>query len=1085
LLGPLALALLTLFQLSVLNYGRLPLNYDTNYHLMKKINDQSQEVANLAALLEQLCLSTVSLKEIAPKVPQIDLLPFLDIVKNGANNYVIIDVRSQREFSETPIPYAINIPILTDKERHDVGLIYSKVSKAKAINYAYHLATLKESDFLKQVARSSDNGKKKIIVFCWRGGGRSRYSTNLLQKNNFDAIQLAGGQKEFRRLVHHYMYETKFKIISLSGKTGCGKSEILEYLEENHPTFPVLHIERAAGHASSVFGEVRFKLKGIAMPINQQMFETNLFLQILPFKDRLPVFLSEKESKRIGKFSIPPAIFDALEEEHHILLECPLALRLARLEKEYFKNQEATAQVREQISYIAKRLGPARTNMLYAFIDNGEYQKFLDDMMVNYYDLNYKKTVKSPMATVDHLNTQKAVEQIMNVIKKQDDKYLWLEEVLSEDSISWVKEKNQTTLKPLTSHPEFAKLESDILKILESKEKIPYVYMNGEYLYNTWYDDEHTQGLLRRTTLEEYKKNNSNWETVIDFDQLSNIEKIKWVPKGFTISPNQKRALIYMSPGGCDANIIREFDLTKLQFVPDGLVLPKSKGSAVWLDDDTILISRDFGEGTLTASGYPRTIRRWKRNSTLSSAKTVFEISKNDTFAFQRSFYLPNNPEHKIILMRNIDFYHSEFFLFNEETSKTEQIDLPQMCDYLGHTLTSLFVTIKENWREFCQGDLLHYDFQTKTIELILRPAKNSSIHTTAISKNGIFVIINENIKGNLYFYTKSSSAWQSHHLKLPSEGSLEALTTDATNDNFFVMYSSFNTPPSYYFGTGVETFSVVKIQPAFFDYKNIEVHQYFVKSFDDTAIPYFLVHKKGLVFNGNTPTILYGYGGFEVSLCPEFSNVEGIAWLEKGGVYVLANIRGGGEYGPTWHQCALKENRYKTYEDFFAIAQDLFAKKITSPRHLGAWGGSNGGLLMGVCYTQRPDLFAAINCAVPLLDMRRYHKLLAGHSWIAEYGNPDDEKDGEYIRKISPYHCVEKDLPPNKKYPTIFLNTSTKDDRVHPGHARKFAAKLEELHHQFYYYENIDGGHAGHANLKQLAFKHALDYIFFWKELT
>ena len=366
-------------------------------------------------------------------------------------------------------------------------------------------------------------------------------------------------------------------------------------------------------------------------------------------------------------------------------------------------------------------------------------------------------------------------------------------------------------------------------------------------------------------------------------------------------------------------------------------------------------------------------------------------------------------------------------------------------------------------------------------MDLIFRPKKNSSVYSGKILKDGLLLIVDTDVKGNLLFLKKDNNSWVSERIDLPVNGSIDMLVGNSKSNDFFVAYDSFNTPVSYYYGNKNKIVSVVKKQPTYFNFENIEVHQHFVKSPDGTSVPYFLVHSKDMKLDGKNPTILYGYGGFEISLKAHFNNILGKAWLDKGGVYVLANIRGGGEYGPSWHQSALKENRQRAYDDFFAVAEDLITRKITSPAHLGAQGGSNGGLLMGVCYTQRPDLFKAINCGVPLLDMRRYHKLLAGYSWIAEYGNPDDEVDGAFIRDLSPYHKIND---AQKNYPVIFLHTSTKDDRVHPGHARKFAAKLEEHGFDYHYHENIDGGHAGASNLLELAFMKALDYAFFWKYL-
>ncbi len=658
------------------------------------------------------------------------------------------------------------------------------------------------------------------------------------------------------------------------------------------------------------------------------------------------------------------------------------------------------------------------------------------------------------------------------------DQYLWLEDVLSEKSLSWVKNENAETIKKLTSWNDFKEVSSKIQKSLETKDKIPMIrFMSGNYVYNLWTDEVHLQGIFRRATTLEFGKSDCSWELLIDFDLESKKDNQKWVFHHFDLSPNEKKALISMSPGGTDADIIREFCLETKTFLSDGFKLELSKGQATWLNENELLVMRVFGEDSVTSCGYPRTLRSWKRGTELSLAPVLFEIPKEESFLFTESRHFKELS--RIIVHRRIDFYSGEIFLL--ESNLLKKINLPKKIDNYGMTESHFYFQLQENWQNFKIGDIIAYYFEYEKSELIFRPELNSSVYSGGVTKNGIQLIVDRDVKSELYYVTKKNNEWSSEKINLPSNGSLDSLVTSSSSDDFYVAYDSYNYPVTYFHGSKTSKPVGIKTQPSFFKHDEIEVHQHFTKSLDGTRIPYFLVHKKGLELNSKNPTILYGYGGFEISLKPHFSNALGIGWLERGGVYVLSNIRGGGEYGPAWHQCALKHNRERTYQDFFAIAEDLFAKKITSPAHLGAKGGSNGGLLMGVCYTKRPDLFKAIDCGVPLLDMQRYHKLLAGHSWIAEYGNPDDEKDGEYIRNLSPYHRIDQD---QKNYPVMYLNTSTKDDRVHPGHARKFAAKLKEYKLPFYYYENIDGGHAGAANMTELANNQTFVYSFFWEHL-
>lgn len=659
-----------------------------------------------------------------------------------------------------------------------------------------------------------------------------------------------------------------------------------------------------------------------------------------------------------------------------------------------------------------------------------------------------------------------------------EDKYLWLEEVLSDESLAWARTRNKKTIEMFEAEEWFNEDVKALQTILASKEKIPFVYMIDDgFAYNFWTDEKNIQGLLRRTTIESYKKTEPDWDTILDLDALSKTENQKWVFQGFDISPNKKRILFFLSPGGTDANVIREFDLSTRSFVKDGFELPVAKGSADWLSDDELFVSRDFGPDTVTNSGYARLIKRWKRGEPLANAQTIFEISKENNGTAMSTYH--ENGKASFVATKHIDFYTTEYFKY--DGAQFKQLNIPKKIEGLGGNLDGFFASLSQTWENFLIGDIVYYSYSTEKFELVYRPDKNSSVYSFKVIKDGALLIIDTDVKGNFYFLKKDNGVWSSERIDLPANGSIDLLAASPHANDFFVSFDSFNTPVSYFYGNKNKVESIVKRQPGYFDFENIEVHQHFTKSPDGTMVPYFLVHKKGMTLDSKNPTILYGYGGFEISLKAHFNNVLGKAWLDKGGVYVLSNIRGGGEYGPLWHQSALKGNRQRAYDDFYAIAEDLFAKKITSPAHLGAQGGSNGGLLMGVCYTQRPDLFAAINCGVPLLDMHRYHKLLAGYSWIAEYGNPDDEVDGAFIRKLSPYHKINN---AETNYPMMFLNTSTKDDRVHPGHARKFAAKLEEYGFDYIYHENIDGGHAGASNLKEVAFMRAMDYAFFWKYL-
>lgn len=670
-------------------------------------------------------------------------------------------------------------------------------------------------------------------------------------------------------------------------------------------------------------------------------------------------------------------------------------------------------------------------------------------------------------------------------MKENQDDYQWLEEVEDKKSLEWVSAISDKSTAKIKEHPLFSQIESKALEIYSNKDKISFVWIEEDFVLNLWTDEKNTQGLLRRANLKDYVSESlADWETILDLDLLSAKEKEEWVFHGIEFNDDYSRALVSISRGGSDADEIREFCMVSKEFIPDGFFLPESKGHAHYVTKDTLSVFRIFDNESKTNAGYARTVRLWQRGENLNDAKIIFEGEVQDTSVGSSLKKDTQHDEKYLFLRRGLDFYNNHEFLLDLNTLKIEKLKLPDMCDTYDVLGREIITYLRQDWDKFLSGDLISYNLETKKSYLIFRPSPNQSIDTIRCSQDGIYIILNEDVTGALYKFSKNSdtSSWKQAKLYLPANGSLSSLTTSLTSKDFFICYTSFNSPTTYYYGHDLQIVKILKVSTSFFNHEDIEVKQHFVKSLDGTRIPYFLVHKKSLEFNSKNPTILYGYGGFEVSLTPSFNNALGASWLSKGGVYVLSNIRGGGEYGPKWHQCALKENRHLAYEDFFAIAEDLFTRKITSPEHLGAMGGSNGGLLMGVCYTQRPDLFKAINCQVPLLDMHRYHKLLAGASWVAEYGNPDDEIDGAYIRDLSPYHRIQKN--PEIKYPVMYLNTSTKDDRVHPAHARKFCAKLLEYGHEVYYYENMQGGHAGASNFKQSAFNHAMSMCFFWSTL-
>jgi prolyl oligopeptidase len=674
--------------------------------------------------------------------------------------------------------------------------------------------------------------------------------------------------------------------------------------------------------------------------------------------------------------------------------------------------------------------------------------------------------------------------------QEADDPYRWLEEVTGEKPLAWVKEQNARSSAELSKLPEFTTIQDRLLKILDSNDRIPFVSKNGELYYNFWRDAQHKRGLWRRTTLEEYKKPEPKWETVLDLDALAEQEKENWVWGGATmVRPTFDRCLISLSRGGADADVVREFDPIKKEFVKDGFTLPEAKSRVSWKDKDTVFVATDFGPGSLTKSGYPRIVKEWKRGTPLSYATVVFEGKPEDISVganrttekgFEREF-----------VVRGITFYTRE--MFQRQDGKLTKIDVPDDATNVRVVRDLLTVTLRTpltvGGKTYPAGALIVADYEAfmkgeRKFEMLFEPTDRITLNAFIPLRSGN-AILNEldNVRNRLYILTRKEGKWERAEFPdAPKFGMVSASPVDADeSDDYWMTVNDYLTPMTLFRGTlGKGPPEKLKGSPAFFDAKGLTVAQYEATSKDGTKIPYFQVSREDMKLDGSNPTLLYGYGGFQISMTPGYGANVGAAWMEKGGVYVVANIRGGGEFGPKWHQAALKQNRMRAYEDFAAVADDLARRKVTSPKHLGIQGGSNGGLLMGNMLTLYPEKFGAIVCQVPLLDMQRYHKLLAGASWVAEYGNPDNPKEWEFIQTFSPYHTVKK----NAKYPRVLFTTSTRDDRVHPGHARKMVAKMKEMGHDVLYYENIEGGHGGAADNKQAAFMSALAYSFLWQQL-
>lgn len=675
-----------------------------------------------------------------------------------------------------------------------------------------------------------------------------------------------------------------------------------------------------------------------------------------------------------------------------------------------------------------------------------------------------------------------------------DDPYAWLEDVGGDRALGWVREQNAKAEAELASTPEFKRLEADILAILDSDEKIPGVQKIGAHYYNFWKDKQNPRGLWRRTTLDEYRKPKPQWETVIDLDALNKAEGENWVWHGADcLKPQYTRCLVALSRGGADADVTREFDLSTKQWVEGGFFRKEAKGALGWIDADNVYVYTDFGAGSMTSSGYPRIVKQWKRGTPIESAAVVYEGTAEDMYIAAMHDHTPGFQ--RDFVSRTIAFYNDELYVLDRSRrgadGKLTKVDVPNSVNKSVHR-EWLTLELREPWtiggKTYQAGSLLATNFDdfmagTREFAVLFEPSDDSSLAGYTWTKSHLVLNVLEDVKSTLSVLTPVEGEWKrSAFAGAPAIGTVAVSAVDEDeSDAVWLTATDFLTPTTLSLVQIGQAPEKLKSNPVFFDGAKAVVEQHFATSKDGTRVPYFLVRPKDLALGGKAPTLLYGYGGFEISLTPTYSGGVGKGWLEKGGVYALANIRGGGEYGPRWHQAALKANRHKAYEDFAAVADDLVARKITAPAHLGTQGGSNGGLLMGNMITQYPDKFGAVVVQVPLLDMKRYSHLLAGASWMAEYGNPDKPEEWAYIQKFSPYHLFD----PAKDYPPVLFTTSTRDDRVHPGHARKMMALMQAAGKDVRYYENIEGGHGGAADNKQSAHMNALAYTFLWQQLS
>ena len=684
-----------------------------------------------------------------------------------------------------------------------------------------------------------------------------------------------------------------------------------------------------------------------------------------------------------------------------------------------------------------------------------------------------------------------------------EDPYGWLEDVEGDAALDWVRARNSERAAELAESDRFTRIREEIRTILDSDAKIPGVSKAGEYLYNFWRDADHERGIWRRTTMASYRTEDPQWETVLDIDALNEAEGENWVWHGASVlrtGPQAfRRAVVDLSRGGADADVSREFDLETQRFIEPGeggFFRPESKGGTSWIDADTLFVFTDTGPGTMTPSGYPRIARRWHRGAPLAEADVVFEGTDEDMYI--AAFHDSTPGFERDLVSRAIAFYADELYLLRGD--ELTLIDVPESAE-AGLHRQWLTVELREDWQvgghTYAGGSLLVIELEAflagdRDFQELYVPSASTSLAGYTGTRHHLVLNILDDVKSRLEVHTPSGGRFFGSALTgMPEVGTVQVAPVDPReSDSLWVYAADFLTPTTLSLaelapaadpdGHVAVTVEPLKAMPTFFEAAGLVAEQYFATSADGTKVPYFLVRPRDLPFDGTAPTLLGGYGGFEISRTPTYAAGLGKAWLERGGVYALANIRGGGEYGPSWHQAALKANRHRAYEDMAAVARDLAERGVTSAQHLGVQGGSNGGLLTGNMLTTYPELFGAIVIQVPLLDMKRYSHLLAGASWMAEYGDPDIPEEWEILRTFSPYHLFDA----GRDYPPVLLTTSTRDDRVHPGHARKMAAQMLAAGKDVTYYENIEGGHGGAATNAQAAHMSALAYEFLAQRL-
>ena len=672
-----------------------------------------------------------------------------------------------------------------------------------------------------------------------------------------------------------------------------------------------------------------------------------------------------------------------------------------------------------------------------------------------------------------------------------DDPFQWLEETRSEQSLAWVRAENERVDQTLARDPRFAALKAEALTILDAKDRIPGVDFTSYGLTNFWQDATNPRGLVRVTTLDSYRTANPVWETILDIDALAKAEGREWVYKGMScLPPAGTKCMVALSDGGKDATELREFDIATRSFVKDGFFLPESQGGVQWVDENTLLVSRDFGGGTITESQYPFTTREWKRGTKIEDAPEIYRGDAKDVSSGASLLRDAAGTIHGRIASKGVSFFESEQYIWHG--GKWLKLDMPLKASVGGIVDGRILFTTDAEWttggKTYPADSILSADLAAFKADpngapksLVWSPGPKQTAQGRAITKDALFVSYLDNVRGRVMRLDFADGKWRTAPVAaLPQSATLGiAAASDETGE---VMFSStdFLTPSQLWYSDGTAAPTVLKTSPERFDSAGLQIQQFEATSEDGTKVPYFVVSKKGVKLDGSTPTLLYGYGGFQVPQLPGYSGTIGKLWLEKGGAYVLGNMRGGGEFGPEWHQTAMGANKQRTWDDFIAIGDDVVKRGLTSPRRLGVMGGSQGGLLVGTAFTQRPDLFNAAIVQIPLFDMLRLPFIGRGASWVGEYGDPRKPEERKWIEAYSPYQKLVKGV----NFPMPFYWASTADDRTHPSHARKAAARMSANGQPYYYYEDMTGGHSGGVDNQQRAKLQALQYVYLMQRL-